>query len=104
MSIIRFALYFFPLNTGNKSFVKFKPQFYQQLYGTVIVNLIQGSRSLALQMKIQNNVGVLDFVNTSNITLFCNKNETLGIADIRFLGYFKIRHSTLKYCLAQRTA
>ena len=91
-----FPIESFSLKPGNKRFVKVKAQFYQHLTGTAIVKLVQGSRTLTLQMKIQDNLGVLDFVNTSKTTLFCDKNKSLGIVDIRSLGYFNIRHLTLE--------
>ena len=50
-------------------------------------------------MRIENNVGVLDIVNTTQMPISFTREEALGVVDIRSLGYYNVKHSTLQYSL-----
>ena len=95
----------FSLKPGQKRFVKVRAKFLQHLTGDAIVKIVHGTKVLTLQIKLHDSLGMLDFVNTSSTeTLYCEKNKCLGVVDIRSLGYFNIRHLTLKYSIAQSSA
>ena len=90
----------FSLKPGHKRYVKFIVPFFQSLNGKAIVKLNIGPHVYTLQCKLQNNLGVLDLVNTSKLTMFFNESTAFGIVDIRSLGYYNIRHKTLQYNLS----
>ena len=90
----------FTLKPGCKRYVKVIAPFPQQLSGIAIMKIIQGSRALTVQCKIQKNLGVLDIINTSETPIVFSKNIAIGIVDIRSLGFFNIRHCTLQYNLS----
>ena len=70
--------------------------------GTAIVKIVQGDKTITLQCKLQRNLGTLDIVNTSDKPMKFNKNNAIGIVDIRSLGFYNIRHSTLQYNLSMQ--
>ena len=90
----------FTLRPGNKRFIKFIVPFFSNLTGIGIVKLTIGSTVTTAQCTLRNNLGVLDMVNTSAHPLIFNEQKAFGIVDIRSLGYYNIRHSTLQYNLS----
>ena len=47
-------------------------------------------------------MAMLDMVNNSNLdTLILNPGEVLGILDLRFLGYYKIKHGVIQQKLSR---
>ena len=53
-----------------------------------------------VRVKLQNNVAVVEIINTSNKVLQFTKEKAMGIVDIRSLGYYTIRHCVLEYNLS----
>ena len=92
----------FMLKPGCKRYVKVIAPFLQELSGTAIVKIVQGDKTITLQCKLQRNLGTLDIVNTSDKPMKFNKNNAIGIVDIRSLGFYNIRHSTLQYNLSMQ--
>ena len=90
----------FVLKPGCKRFVKIVTPFPQELSGVAIVKIVQGSKTITLQCTLQRNLGVLDMVNTSSEPMKFTSNNAIGIVDIRSLGFYNIRHSTLQYNLS----
>ena len=95
-----FPMETFSLKPGCKRFVKCIAPFPRNLTGTAIIKIILGPRTLTLQCKLQNNLGELDMVNVSKTTMFFSTQTALGIVDIRSLGFYNIKHSTLQYNLS----
>ena len=89
----------FTLNTGQKRFVKVTVPFLRPLSGIAIVKITLFNCVMTLQMRIENNMGVLDIVNTTQMPISFTREEALGIVDIRSLGYYNVKHSTLQYSL-----
>ena len=96
-----FTLDNFCLKPGCKRFVKCIAPFPTNLSGTAIIKLVQGLRTITVQCNIQNNLGVLDLVNTSKTTMLFSTESALGIVDIRSLGFY-IKHATLQYNLSKQ--
>ena len=90
----------FSLKPGNKRYVKFIVPFFHHLNGTAIVKINIGPQVYTMQCKLEQNLGILDLVNTSKLTMFFNESTAFGIVDIRSLGYYNIRHKTLQYNLS----
>ena len=55
-----------------------------------------------MQCKVQNNLGVVDLVNTSKTTMIFSTDTALGIVDIRSLGFYNTKHATLQYNLSKQ--
>ena len=90
----------FTLKPGCKRYVKIAAPFPEQLSGVAIVKIVQGAKTITLQLTLQNNLGILDMVNTTNKPMVFCRNNSIGIVDIRSLGFYNIRHSTLQYNLS----
>ena len=90
----------FTLKPGCKRYVKIAAPFPEQLSGVAIVKIVQGAKTITLQLTLQKNLGILDMVNTTNKPMVFCRNNSIGIVDIRSLGFYNIRHSTLQYNLS----
>ena len=90
----------FTLKPGNKRFIKFIVPFFSNLTGKTIVKLTIGPTVITAQCTLKDNLGVIDMVNTSSHPFVFNVQKAFGIVDIRSLGYYNIRHSTLQYNLS----
>ena len=97
-----FTMENFSLKPGCKRFVKCIAPFPTNLTGTAIIKIVQELRTITVQCKIQNNLGVLDLVNTSKTTMLFSTDSALGIVDIRSLGFYNIKHATLQYNLSKQ--
>ena len=99
-AIPMFPMENFTLKPGNKRFIKFIVPFFNKLTGIAIGKLTIGSTVTTAQCTLKNNLGVLDMVHTSTHPLIFNEQKAFGIVDIRSLGYYNIKHSTLQYNLS----
>ena len=99
-AIPMFPMENFTLKPGNKRFVKFIVPFFSNLTGKTIVKLTIGPTIITAQCTLKDNLGVIDMVNTSSHPLVFTDQKAFGIVDIRSLGYYNIRHSTLQYNLS----
>ena len=90
----------FTLKPGNKRFIKFIVPFFSNLTGKAIVKLTIGPTVFTAQCTLKDNLGVMDMVNTSSHPFVFTDQKAFGIVDIRSLGYYNIRHSTLQYNLS----
>ena len=97
-----FTMENFSLKPGCKRFVKCIAPFPTNLTGTAIIKIVQGLRTITVQCKIQNNLGVLDLVNTSKTTMLFSTDSALAIVDIRSLGFHNNKHVTLQYNLSKQ--
>ena len=97
-----FTLENFSLKPGCKRFVKCIAPFPVNLSGLAIIKIALGQRTVTVQCKLQNNLGILDMVNTSKTTMLFSTDTALGIVDIRSLGFYNIRHATLQYNLSKQ--
>ena len=90
----------FTLKPGGKRYVKVIVPFVQLLSGVAVVKIVQGEQIKTLQCRFQNNLGILTMVNASNHPMVFCRNNSIGIVDIRSLGFYNVRHSVLQYNLS----
>ena len=83
-----------------KKYVKLIAPFVNYLSGNAIAKINHGNSMLTMRIKLQNNVAVVDIINTSNRVLHFCREKAMGIVDIRSLGYYTIRHGVLEYNLS----
>ena len=76
-----------------KKFVKIEAPFMDEISGHVIIKMIdnEGRCTVVLKLKIVRNSASLDIVNNTQETVMFDPNQTLGILDLRSLGYYKIK-------------
>ena len=70
------------------------------LSGNAVAKINHEKSMLTVRIKLQNNVAVVDIINTSNRVLHFCREKAMGIVDIRSLGYYTIRHCVLEYNLS----
>ena len=83
-----------------KKYVKLIAPFVNYLSGNAIAKINHENSMLTVRIKLQNNVAVVDIINTSNRVLHFCREKAMGIVDIRSLGYYTIRHCVLEYNLS----
>ena len=52
-----------------------------------------------IKVKFVRKTGFFDITNNSSESIICNKDEALGIVDIRSIGYYKVKQSTIQHNL-----
>ena len=70
----------------------------EEISGMAIVKLIdQGQKTpMMLKLKFVWNKAMLDITNNMRETLIFDKKTTIGILDLRSLGYYKIKQGVLQ--------
>ena len=90
----------FTLKPGSLKYVKVIAPFPTDLQGNAIAKIIQGTQVVTLECHLQKNLGLIKMLNSTSKPLSFNKEEAIGIIDIRSIGYYNIQHSTLQYNLS----
>ena len=71
--------------------------------GLAIIKIINGrtNSTLLIKLKFMCNKAVLDIKNAGKDTMILNLKEMIGIVDIRYLGYYKIKQGILQQNLSK---
>ena len=82
---------------GEKKLIPIEAPFVEDISGMGIVKIIdQGQKTpLMLKLKFVRNKATLDITNNTGETLIFDKKTTIGILDLRSLGYYKIKWGVL---------
>ena len=83
---------------GEKKLIPIEAPFVKEISGMAIVNIIdQGQKTpMMLKLKFIRNKAMLDITNNTRETLIFDKKMTIGILDLRSLGYYKIKQGVLQ--------
>ena len=83
---------------GEKKLIPIEALFVEEISGMVIIKIIdQGLKTLImLKLKFVRNKTMLDITNNMRETLIFDKKTTIGILDLRSLGYYKIKQGVLQ--------
>ena len=83
---------------GEVKLIPIESLFVEEISGMAIVKIIdQGQKTLmTLKLKFIRNEAMLDITNNMRETLIFDKNTTIGILDLRTLGYYKIKQGVLQ--------
>ena len=86
------------LKPGYKKLIPIECLFVEEISGMAIVTIIdQGQKTLMmLKLKFVRNKAMLDITNNMRETLIFDKKTTIGILDLRSLGYYKIKQGVLQ--------
>ena len=78
--------------------IKIEAPFWDEISGLAIIKLLDKSTQsvIMLKVKFMRNAAMLDVINSSLETLILNPKEALGILDLRWLGYYKIKQEVLQ--------
>ena len=78
---------------GEKVYIKVKAPFCDKLSRMICTNFF--SRDVVYRVKFQDNQGIGQFRNGSNETTHLRKNKTVGVLDLRSIGYFKVGYQKM---------
>ena len=75
---------------GDKAYVKIRAPFCDKLSGMICAKFFSRDVVNTLRIKIQDNQGVVQFVNHQDEIVHLRKEKAVGILDLRSIGYFKV--------------
>ena len=83
---------------GEKKLIPIEALFVKGISGMAIVKIIdQGQKTLMmLKLKFIRNKAMLDITNNTRETVIFDKKTSIGILDLRSLGYYKIKQGVLQ--------
>ena len=86
-----------------KTFIKIEAPFVDEISGLVIVKILDSKEqcTMVLKLKFIRNCASLDVTNNTQETVIPDANQTLGILDLRSLGYYKIKQGVLQQNLSK---
>ena len=98
------SLPLFPLSThrikvGSKAYVKAKVPFIEKLSGHAIAKLLYRGSLGTLKVRIVDNITVIEIINNTPSTMYFSPEESIGIVDIRSLGYYNIKPQVMHFNL-----
>ena len=98
------SLPIFPLNThrikvGSKAYVKAKVPFIERLSGIAMAKLFYKGSLGTMKIKLVDNITVLQIINNTPSTMYLSPEESIGIVDIRSLGYYNIKPQVMHFNL-----
>ena len=80
---------------GEKAYIKVKVPFCDKLSGMICTKFFGRDMVYNLRVKFQDNQEVVQFRNGSNETAQLRKDKTVGILDLRSIGYFKVGYQKM---------
>ena len=91
------------LKPDEQELVKVRAPFVGKILGLAIFKIIDGktNSTLLIKLKFMHNKAVLDIKNAGKGTMILNPKDIIGIVDIRFLGYYKIKQGILQQNLSK---
>ena len=78
---------------GEKAYVKIKAPFCDKLSGMICAKFF--SRNVVNTLRIQDNQGIVQFVNHQDEMVHLRKEKAVGILDLRSVGYFKVGYQKM---------
>ena len=98
------SLPLFPLSThrikvGAKAYVKAKVPFIEKLSGHAIAKLLYKGSLGTMRIRLVDNITVMQIINNTPTTMYFSPEQSIGIVDIRSLGYYNIKPEVLHFNL-----
>ena len=75
---------------GEKAYVKIKAPFCDKLSGMICAKFFSRNVVNTLRIKIQDNQGIVQFINHQDEMVHLRREKAVGILDLRSVGYFKV--------------
>ena len=98
------SLPLFPLSThrikiGAKAYVKAKVPFIEKLSGHAVAKLLYKGSLGTMKIRLVDNITVMQIINNTPTTMYFSPEQSIGIVDIRSLGYYNIRPEVMHFNL-----
>ena len=78
-----------------KVYLKFSVPFCEEMSGQAIAQFYEKDATQTIKVRIVKNQGVVLFINKSKEDAIFQKNEAIGVIDLRSLGYYKVQYQDL---------
>ena len=98
------SLPLFPLSTyrikvGAKAYVKAKVPFIEKLSGHAVMKLLHKGSLGTMKIRLVDNITVMQIINNTPSTMYLSPEQSIGIVDIRSLGYYNIKPKVMRFNL-----
>ena len=98
------SLPLFPLSThrikvGAKAYIKAKVPFIEKLSGHAIAKLLYKGSLGTMKIRLVDNITVMQIINNTPTTMYFSPEQSIGIVDIRSLGYYNIKPKVMRFNL-----
>ena len=80
---------------GEKAYVKIKAPFYDKLSGMICAKFFSRNVVNTLRVKIQDNQGIVQYINHQDEVVHLRKEKAVGILNLRSVGYFKVGYQKM---------
>ena len=83
---------------GEKKLILIETPFVEEISGMAIVKIVDQEQKMPMMLKLKfiRNKAMLDITNNSRETIIFDKKMSIGILDLRSLGYYKIKQGVLQ--------
>ena len=79
------------IKVGTKAYVKAKVPFIEKLSGHAIAKLLYKGSLGTMKIRLVDNLTVIQIINNTPSTMYISLEESIGIVDLRSLGYYNIK-------------
>ena len=86
-----------------KKVISIESPFLEEISGMAIVKIVDRGQKIPMMLKLKfvRNKSMLDITNNTRETLIFDKKTSIGILDLRSLGYYKIKQGVLQQNLGK---
>ena len=86
------------IKPGEKKLILIETLFVEEISGIAIVKIVDQEQKMPMMLKLKfiRNKATLDITNNSRDTIIFDKRTSIGILDLRSLGYYKIKQRVLQ--------
>ena len=83
---------------GEKKLIPIESPFIEEISGMAIVKIVDQGQKMPMMLKLKfiRSKPTLDIMNNTRETIIFNKKTSIGILDLRSLGYYKIKQGVLQ--------
>ena len=83
---------------GEKKLIPIESPFIEEISGMAIVRIVDQGQKMPMMLKLKfiRNKATLDITNNTKETIIFDKKTSIGILDLRLLGYYKIKQGVLQ--------
>ena len=83
---------------GEKKLIPIEAPFIEEISGMAIVKIVDQGQKMPMMLKLKfiRNKATLDITNNTRETMIFDKKTSIGILDLRSLGYYKIKQGVLQ--------
>ena len=87
------------IKVGTKVYVKAKVPFIEKLSGHAIAKLLYKGSLGTMKIRLVDNLTVIQIINNTPSTMYLSPEESIGIVDLRSLGYYNIKPQVMHFNL-----